>query len=163
MGGIEGKGGDVAEGTGEARQLIGGQVFIFSVLHGAEGVSAAQGVAVVLDEPEIVLIDQIHDGGEVERDAHCVGHHDRLCFRSDGGSQTVGDGCIVGEVHIYKDGNQLILEDGVERRGEAAGRGNDLITGLEAAILELGEVRVVNATRLADEPEFTSRALARPR
>jgi len=120
MGGVEGKGGEVAEGTGE-----------FIVIGGAEG------VAVVFDEPEIVLIDQIHDGVEVEWDAHRVGHHDRLCFRADGGGQPFGDGSIVTQVHIHKDGNQLVLEDGVERRGEAAGRGDNLIAGLEAAILEL--------------------------
>jgi len=120
MGGVEGEGGEVAESAGK---------FI--------SVGGAQGVAVIFDEPEIVLIDEIHDSGEAERDAHRVGHHDRFCFGSDGVSQPFGDSGIVAEVHIHKDGNQPILEDGVERRGKAAGRCDDLITGLEAAILEL--------------------------
>jgi hypothetical protein len=44
------------------------------------GVGAAKGVAVVLDEPEIVLAAELEDGGDREGIAQGVSDHDSLGF-----------------------------------------------------------------------------------
>jgi len=129
MGGVEGKGGEVAEGSGQ-----------FSRGRRARGrgdIFAAEGVAIVLDEPEVVFFHKIHDGIEMEGNPHRVSHHDGLCLRTDSCGKSFGDGGIVAEVHIDKYRNQLVLENGIQRRGETAGGGNDFIAGLQAAIHEL--------------------------
>jgi len=44
-------------------------------------VSAAQGVAVVFDQPQAVLFGKSGDCIQIERIAESVGKKDRLCFR----------------------------------------------------------------------------------
>ena len=51
-----------------------------------ERVGAPEGIAVVFNQPEVVLLAKFQDGGEVERIAERVGHHDRLGLaRREGG------------------------------------------------------------------------------
>ena len=130
---VEGKSGKVAEGSGQfsgGRRAGSGERRAESRerrawsgerreesgerrARGRGGIFAAEGVAIVLDEPQVVLFHEIHDGIEMEGHPHRVGHHDGFRLRADGVSKSFGDGGVVAEVHIDENGNQLILQNGI--------------------------------------------------
>ena len=89
----------MAEGTGKAsRERRAG-------CRGRQGVCAAESVAVVLDEPEIVFFYEIYDGIKMEGNAHRVSHHDGLRLRTDGIGKSFGDSGIVAKIHIDENGD----------------------------------------------------------
>ena len=101
---------------------------------GKGSIGGAEGVAVVLDEPEVVLFHEIHYGIKMEGNPHRVSHHDGFCLRTNGRNKSFGNSGIIAEVDIYKDGNQLVLYNRIQRRGETTGSSNDFIAGFEASI-----------------------------
>ncbi len=99
-------GGDVAESTGVGGELtvadvgVGLRPLAFGVFFGefeemvesqalgledGKSVSAAEGVAVVLNEPEVVFLAESEDGGEVKGVTKGVGHHHGFGFTGDEG------------------------------------------------------------------------------
>ena len=59
---------------------------------------------------------------------------------------------------VDEDRHQVVLDDRIDGRREAGGDGDHLVAGLEPVGPRFGEVRADRATRLADEPELTSKA-----
>ncbi len=100
-------------------------------------VSAAEGIAVVFDEPEVVFFAKLGDGSKVEGVSQSVGEDDGLGFPGDEGvlelidSSVEGDGIVVDE-----DGDKAVLDDGSDGRREASGDGDDFIADVDAAFAE---------------------------
>ena len=101
-------------------------------------VASAERVAVVLDQPQVVLPDEVHDRVEVERSAQGVGQHDRPGARPDGGAQLLGIGVVVAQPTSTNTGHQPVLDDRRDRGGEARGDGDDLVARLQPPVTELG-------------------------
>ena len=101
-------------------------------------VARAQGVAVVLDEPQVVLLDQLHDRVEVERHAERVRQHDRARARRDGRPQLVRVGVVVAQADVDEHRHQAVLHDRRHGAREARRDGDHLVAGLEAPLAELG-------------------------
>ena len=93
MGGIEGDGGQVAEGAGQPA-----------------AVARAQRVAVILHHPQPVVFREPRHGIQVERDAHRVGHRNGARFRGDRLFDPRRDGGVVAEVDVDKNGHQVVLQ-----------------------------------------------------
>ena len=119
--GIEGEGGEVAEGAGEAPV-----------------VPAAQRVAVVLDEPEMMLLRKPGECGQVEWVPHGVGYEDCAGSWPDGFSHLFHDHVVRGKLDVHKDGYETVLDDGGYRGGEACRRRDYLIAGPELPLPEFG-------------------------
>jgi glucose-1-phosphate cytidylyltransferase len=119
VGGIEGDGGDVAEGADVAA---------------APG--AAEGVATVFNQPQIVGAAEGGDGVEVEDVAEGVGDHDRLDPGGVGGFEEGDVDFVAGEGDLDEDRDEAVLNDGIDGGGEAGGYGDDLVAGLELAVAE---------------------------
>ena len=144
VGRVEGLGGDVAEGAGRGREgavfdADDGVVSLFSDLDEVleadglglfkrESVSAAEGVAIVLDEPEVVFLAELEDDGEFEGVPKSVCHHDGLGFAGgEGGLQQGAIGISREGLSIDEDGNRSALDDGGDGGGKASGDGDDLV------------------------------------
>ena len=99
-------------------------------------VRAAEGVTIVLDEPELVLFAKIDDGREVERISQGMGENDGFGFWGEGCLHLFHFAVQSCGVVINEDRDKTILQDGRDGRWEAGGDGNDFIAGFEAAIAE---------------------------
>jgi hypothetical protein len=66
-----------------------------------------------------------------------VRHHNGLGLGADGLTQTVGDRIVRAEFDVDDDGTQAVLDDRVDRRREAGGDSEYLVTGLQCATAEL--------------------------
>ena len=111
------------------------------VAKGADGLavpSRADGVAGVLDHPEIVLIRQFHHDVEVEGVAQGVRHEDRTGPRADGGAELVWVGFVGTELGVDEDRYEAVLEDRIDRGREAGGDRDDLVTLDQPVVLEPG-------------------------
>ena len=121
VGGIETGCSDIPDGTG----LVGLAV---------EGVLSSEGVAVVLDEPEVVLVAELLDLGEVEGVAEGVRHEDELGLVAQG-SLHLGDVDVAGAgLDIHEDGHRSVLEDGCHAGGEGRRDADDLIAALDLPV-----------------------------
>ena len=92
-------------------------------------VERADGIAAVLDHPEIVLRCQFHDGIDVKRVAECVRQHD--------GSGALGD-CRFKLSYIYvvswnlnvdEDWDEPVLNNRIDGGGKSSSYGDDLVSG----------------------------------
>src|SRR6478752_7753242 len=83
MGWVERRGGQMPERPGQAVT-----------------VARAEGVAVVLDEPQVVGLDELHDRIEVERYAQRVRQHDRPGPRRDGRPELLRVGVVVADPDV---------------------------------------------------------------
>ena len=59
-----------------------------------------------------------------------MGHENGASSGADGCRDLIGQCIVCGDIHIDKDRDQIVLDDGVEGRGEAGGHGDDLIARL---------------------------------
>ena len=100
-------------------------------------IARAERVAVVLDDPEVVLLRQLADRVEIERHAERVRHHDRARLRSDGFAQPIDHGRVVAEIHVDEHRHEVVLENRRQRRRKAGRDGDDFVAGLQPAIAEL--------------------------
>ncbi len=121
VGGIEAESSDVSEGADE-----------LAVVAGAEGIAA------ILDQPEIVLLGDAHDLGEIEGIAEGVRNHDGARLGSDGGFDLVGLNVVGGNIDIDEDGNESVLHRRIDGGRKTGGDGNDLIAGAQRLLLKLG-------------------------
>ncbi len=140
---IERLGGNIAPGAGVAGDIdsvgrdAGGILGNAERLGAGDGhrVSAAEGVAVVLDQPEVVLAAKFEDGADVEGIAQGVGDHDGLGLAGDkGGLELLGADVARNGVVIEEDGDGAELDDGRDGGGETGGDGDDLIAGQDAFV-----------------------------
>ena len=126
MRGVEGRGADVADGPRETGRAD-------------NRVARAEGVAVVLDEPEPMLVAEGLDGGEVEGIAQGVRHHDGLGPAGVEGSLKTRDVYVVlGDGDINEDRHGTKLDDGRDGGGKARGNGDDLVATTDGPLAELG-------------------------
>jgi hypothetical protein len=99
------------------------------------GVGAAEGVAVVLDEPEIVLTAELEDGSDREGIAQSVGYHDGLCFaRRVCSLQLLGADVSSGRIVIDKDGDGSRLNNRRNRGRKPCGDRYNFIAELDAFV-----------------------------
>ena len=99
------------------------------------GVGAAEGVAVVLDEPEIMLAAELEDGGDREGIAQGVGDHDGLGFAGRVcGLQLLGADVSCGGVVIDEDRDGSGLDDRRNGGRKPCGDRDHLIAGLDAFV-----------------------------
>ena len=103
----------------------------------AVAVARTEGIAVVLDEPEVVLFNQIHDRVEVEGHPQRVRQHDRSRTRRDRRAQLVGIGVVVAQPDVDEHWHQAVLDDRGDGAGKGRGHGDHLVAGLEPAVAEL--------------------------
>ena len=96
-------------------------------------VCRADGIAAILDQPEIVFSDELHYRGQVERIAERVGEHHCTGFVRTRFLQLTDINVIgrYGDVDEY--GHELVLNDGIYRGGEACRDCNDFIAAFQAA------------------------------
>ena len=101
-------------------------------------ITRPQRIAVILDDPELMFLGQLHDHIQIERNAQSMSHHDRSSF----GTNSVGDSFrnsgVIAKIHIHEDRHQLILDHRGDRGGKCGSHGDDLIAGFQAAAAELG-------------------------
>ena len=121
VGGVEAERTEVAEGASVAAV-----------------VAAAEGVAVVFDQPEVVLVAEVAQRAQLEGDAHGVGHHDGLGLGADGGFDGLQGRDIGAELDIDEDGYGAELDGRVHGGRETGSDGDDFITFLDAPVAELG-------------------------
>ena len=96
-------------------------------------VGRADGVAAVLDQPEVVLRGERGDGAQVERVAQRVRDHDGPRPRREGRLELATVEVVGRQVDVDEDGHQPVLDDRVDRGREAGGGGDDLVAGLQPA------------------------------
>jgi len=107
----------------------------FCLLDG-HGIGAAEGVAVILNEPEVVLLAEGEDGAEIKGIAQGVSHHHSLGLSGDEGGLKLFHAGVTGlGVVVDEDGHRALLENGRNRRREAGGDGDDLVAGLDALVV----------------------------
>lgn len=142
--GIEGLGGNVAPGAGIAGDVDTIRGNAGRVLRDAErlgardghGVGAAESIAVVLDEPKVVLAAKLQHGTEIEGIAEGVGDHHGLGLAGDvGGLELVGADVAGGGVVVDEDGNRAELDDGGDGRGKPGGHGDNFVAVPDAFVL----------------------------
>src|SRR5262245_35504137 len=121
MGGIEADGGKVSERSDMAAV-----------------VSGADGIATILDQPEPIFPAKGGDAREIERIAKRVREDDTTSALGEGGGQLLRVNVIGSELHVDEDRNQLVLDDRIDGGGEPRRDGNDLVSGAQAPLLQLG-------------------------
>ena len=122
----------VGAGFGDFEQVIESE---FACQLDGHGIGAAKGVAVVLDEPEIVMTAELENGGDREGIAQGVGDHDGLGFAGRiRGLQLLGADISRGRVVIDKYGDGSGLNDRRNGGRKPCGDGYDLIAGLDAFV-----------------------------
>ena len=98
-------------------------------------VGAAEGVAVVFDQPEVEFFAEGENSTEIERVAEGVGHHDGFGFsEGEGGFElrAVGISCL--GVGIYENRDCTDLDDGGYGGRKPCGDGNDFIAWADALV-----------------------------
>ncbi|MNS98122.1 hypothetical protein D3C72_1324790 [compost metagenome] len=121
VGWVEAQGGDVSEGADQLA-VVGG----------------AQGVTAVFDQPQVVLLANLLDLGQVERVAQGVGEHDGLGFRSNGGLDQVCIDVVGGHVDVDEHRDGAKLHDRVDGRRKAGCYADHFVTFLDGARTQLG-------------------------
>ena len=102
-------------------------------------VAAAERVAVVLNQPEVVPFAKFQGGGEVEGIAQRMGHHHGLGLAGDvRGFELVGAAVERGRVVVDEHRHAALLEDRGDGGGETGGAGDDFVAGPQLAVAQLG-------------------------
>ena len=122
----------VGAGFGDFEKVVEGE---FARQLDGHGVGAAEGIAVVFDEPEIVLTAKLENGSDRKGIPQGMGDHDGLGFAwRIGGLQLLGADISCGRVVIDKDGDGSGLDDRRNRGWEACRDRNHFIAGLNALV-----------------------------
>lgn len=80
----------------------------------AAAVGAAECVTVILDEPEVVGVDKVHDRVEVEGVAEGMGDHDCAGAWADCLSEAIGQWPVITQPDVNKDRDEIVLNDWVD-------------------------------------------------
>ena len=116
---VETGGGKIAEGT-DATAVI----------------SCADGVTTIFHEPKIVFLYERCNGGEIEWITQRVcQHHGSGPVRARG-FQLADIDVVSRESDVDKNGHQIVLDDGIDRGGEAGRERDHFIAGLQSAVTE---------------------------
>ena len=122
----------VGAGFGDFEQVIESE---FARQLDGHGVGAAKGVAVVFNEPEIVLTAELENRGDREGISQGVGDHDGLGFsRRIRSLQLLGADVSSGRIVIDKDGDGSGLNDRRNGGRKPCSDGNHFISGLDAFV-----------------------------
>ena len=121
---VKARGADIAYGACEAGLAV-------------QGISAAERIAVVLDEPKPVRVTESLHRLQVKGVAERVRNHHGLGL--------IGERClklghidvVLRNADVHKDRNRAVLDDGRDRGREAAGHGDHFIAALHPALAEL--------------------------
>ena len=97
----------------------------------------AQRVAVVLDQPQIVILGDLRYRADVPRVAEGMGQHDPAGLGPDGRGDLLGNRVVAAEIDIHENRNQAVQNHGANGGGEARGHGDYLVARLESPIAEL--------------------------
>ena len=103
---------------------------------GFEIVRCTQSVAVVFDQPEIVFAAECGNDIQIEGIAQGVGQKNRPGPIAQGSIELRCIHVIGRDNDIHENGNQPVLQNGVDRCGKTHRQGNDLIAGFQAAIFQ---------------------------
>ena len=125
VGRIEAGGADVAPGAGIAGLTV-------------DGVLGAQGVAVVLHQPQLVLVAERLHFLQVKGVSQGMGDHHRLGLIAESRFQFAHIDVILRNCDIHKNGDRAVLQGRGHGGGEAAGHGNDLVALLDLTPAQLG-------------------------
>ncbi len=106
--------------------------------HHLAAVGAAQGVAAVLHQPELVFLAQVGHHVQIERVAQAVCQHDGFGLGADGGLDLAGVDVVRQAVHVDKYWDGAKLNDGVYCGREAGGHAYYLIALLDGTRTEIG-------------------------
>ena len=99
-------------------------------------VKRSDGIAAILDQPEIVFGGQLHDGIEIEWIAESVRQHDGPGAIGDSRLQLGGVDVVSRNLHVNKDRDKPVLNNGIDSRGESGGYGDHFVSGRELAVAE---------------------------
>ena len=141
MGWIEALGADVTPGAGPADHPIGALIQARAIFgetqalgeRARHGVAAAQGVAVVFHQPQVVLAAEGQGDGQIKRIAQGMGHHHCLRFAwAIGQFQLVAAGIAGDRIGIDEHRHRTHLHDRRHGGGEPCSHRDHLIARLEA-------------------------------
>lgn len=122
MGRVKGLGGEVAKGAGET-PVVGG----------------AEGIAVVFDQPKVVLLAEGGDGLKVKGIAQGMGHHDSLGLSGLEGGFELGSLDIQGAwIGVHKNRHCSVLENRGHCGGKPGGGGDDFVATADSPFAQLG-------------------------
>ena len=120
---VEAGGADIAPGSGKAGFAV-------------DGVLGAQGIAVILHQPEVMGIAEGFDGGQVKRVAQGMGDHDCLGLGGKGSFQLGHINVVLRHGHIHKHRHSAILQRRGDSGGEPACHSDDLIALFDLAVAQ---------------------------
>ena len=103
-----------------------------------QSVACSEGVAVVLDEPQVVPVDDLHHLVQIKRNSQGVGEEDGLCLLRNRRFQLLNVDVVSPEFDVHKYGNQSVLDERGDGGWEAGGHCQDLVAGLESLVAQLG-------------------------
>jgi len=111
---IEAGGSDVPHGSRE-------------FLHAVDGVTASQGIAVVLHQPQVVFVTKCLHSTQIKGISQGVGNHDRLAFLRVSRFQLAHVDIVLGNRHIHKHRHRPILNHRRHRGWESGRHRDDLV------------------------------------
>lgn len=129
----------------------------------AHPVLRAQGVAIVLNQPQAVFIAESSHHGQIKGTAQRMRQNDGPCPVRSGLFQEGHVHIAVRELYIHKHRLQAALDDGSNRGGEPGGNREDLIPRLSCRSPSSGDVSADTASKLAADPEQTREQNGIPR
>lgn len=115
-----------AEVTDTAREL----------LLAIDRVEGAKRIAVVLDEPEVMLVTEILDSLEVKRIAECMRDHDGLRLVRKRRLELRHIDVVLRDCHIDEDRHSAVVDNRRDRRRETGCHRDDLIPAADATLAE---------------------------
>jgi len=104
--------------------------------NGAPFVERSDGIATILNHPEIVFGRQLHDGIDVKRVAQGVRQHDGFSAIGDRGFQLSYIDVVSWKLNINEDRDKSVLNDRIDGCGKSSSYGDDFVSGREPSIAE---------------------------
>jgi hypothetical protein len=99
-------------------------------------IARSQGIAVVFDEPKMVLPTERDDPSHIEGVPQRMRDHDRLRSGGQGLFQPGTIQIIGGKRDVHENGNRSVLNDGCHGCGKRRSDGDDLIPGANPSFSE---------------------------
>ena len=100
------------------------------------GILGAQSIAVVLYQPQVVLIAECLHSRQIKGISQSMCDHHRLGFGRERSFQFRNINIVLGNRHIHKNRHRAILNGRSHSSGEATGNGDDLVPLLDLTITQ---------------------------
>ena len=101
------------------------------------GISGAECIAAIFDDPQVVLAGYRHDRIQIERIAQRVRHHDGAGALGHGSFDLLRVDVIGGDVHIDEHRHHAVLQHGVHGGWKTSCYRDDFIARLQRALTQL--------------------------